>query len=120
RAEADHARRAAVHDQPDTAQPWQGHARHAWTLGLSHPTGDSSWLFDPAEQWSPTATCAMTVLTADLRCRCWPSRRDPRAEEPCQCVGHLLHRGACLACTWEGPPRCDENEAAEDAADHAH
>lgn len=73
-----------------------------WSTSITHP-----------ERW--TTTCHMTVLSADTRCDC-----DERDDGPCQCVGDLLYRGACLACAWEGDPVADdENAAAEDAADHA-
>ncbi|MFE9553145.1 DUF6349 family protein [Streptomyces sp. NPDC006703] len=31
-----------------------------------------------------------------------------------------LHRGACLACPWEGPDRRRRDDAIEDAHDHTH
>lgn len=37
----------------------------------------------------------------------------------CMCVGDLVYRGACLHCSWEGTTRPSENQAAEDAHDHA-
>ncbi|WP_394329205.1 DUF6349 family protein [Mycobacteroides abscessus] len=53
-----------------------------------------------------TTDCRPIVMQADLRCGCH--------ERGCQCVGDLVHRAACLQCSFEGPVRLSENEAAED------
>ena len=58
-----------------------------------------------------TGVCRPTALTADLRC--------DHCREECSCVGHLVYRAACLHCPWEGEVRDGENDAAEDAHDHA-
>lgn len=73
-------------------------------IRLSH--GWHSW----RSAQEPTAQCRPIVMYADLRCNCY--------EPGCQCVGDSIHRGACLHCSFEGPGRLDENEAAEDANDH--
>ncbi len=73
---------------------------HAWTPCVTQT-------FNRAE---PTPTCRPTILLADLRCEHYRT---------CSCVGDLLYRGACFACTWEGPAGDSENAAAEDAHDHA-
>jgi hypothetical protein len=60
-----------------------------------------------------TDRCQPTVLQADLRCQ------DNAHSRPCQCVGDLVSRGACLGCDWEGPVQGTVALAVADAHDHA-
>jgi hypothetical protein len=80
-----------------------GHAA-AWN---SH-----GWRNDGCHPGKPTGECQPTVLKATL-----PGH--PEEGRPCGCAGGTKHRGACLGCDWEGPARDHENEASEDACDHA-
>jgi len=96
----------------DTWRTWYGRQgclrrSHGWNPGITHPD-------------TPAGRCQPTLLDVDLRCTIsdhWRSRSDNR--DPCLCTGHLLYRGACRHCDWEGEPRLDENQAVEDAHDHA-
>ena len=91
-------------------------AFHAWvkqygTFGCihrSHGWHPEEYGYTSVE---PSGGCRPFLLAADLRC-------DHHSPDCC-CIGDLVHRGACLACTWEGPIRTSENLAAEDAHDHA-
>lgn len=75
---------------------------HGWRVGMWNHVRERDY-------------CMPIVMDADLRCDC-----DARyADDPCLCLGDLMHRGACTLCDWEGPPHNDENLAAEDALDHA-
>ncbi|MFI6541452.1 DUF6349 family protein [Nonomuraea sp. NPDC050547] len=53
---------------------------------------------------------------ADLTAACRPTVLSRVVDEP---VWHQLHRGVCLGCDWEGPERRRNNDATEDAHDHA-
>lgn len=64
------------------------------------------------DQLQPTDQCRPSVMHADLRCH-------HEYEDRCSCVGDLVHRAACLYCTWEGDVHADENTAVEDAHDHS-
>lgn len=75
-------------------------------IRLSH--GWHTWWRQDQEH---TTDCRPIVMQADLRCGCH--------ERGCQCAGDLVHRAACLQCSFEGPVRLSENEAAEDANDHS-
>jgi hypothetical protein len=76
-----------------SAHAWQPCVTHMFT---EHPT---------------TPKCRPTIMVADLRC--------DHDSNGCNCVGDLLYRGACYGCTWEGEARTRENDAVEDAHDHA-
>jgi hypothetical protein len=79
---------------------------HAWTRSITHPR-------------NPTEQCRPSCLSADVRCNSTRHRWDRGEGVPCYCVGALVYRGACRGCDWEGDPRGRENEAVEDAHDHA-
>jgi N12 class adenine-specific DNA methylase/predicted ABC-type ATPase len=86
----------AAREDPD------GVVRHAWGIAITHPDGY-------ADQ------CQPTVLDAVLYCS--------HDRGSCQCVGNtLMYRGVCRGqgCDWEGQPRRHENQATEDAHDHAY
>lgn len=76
---------------------------HAWVPCFTAPDGY-------------TEVCRPSLLDAALRCAC---DSQPGSRRDCLCVGGLVYRGACLHCVWEGEIRASENEAVEDAHDHA-
>ncbi|KPI32307.1 hypothetical protein OV320_2483 [Actinobacteria bacterium OV320] len=72
--------------------------RATWSIGYGDP-GFSTHLGTPPEPSTRhTATSIHKIVTDAL----W------------------LHRGACLACSWEGPDRRRRDTAIEDAHDHTH
>ncbi|MFE1923365.1 DUF6349 family protein [Streptomyces asoensis] len=72
--------------------------RATWSIGYGDP-GFSTHLGTPPEPSTRhTATSIHKIVTDAL----W------------------LHRGACLACSWEGPDRRRRDAAIEDAHDHTH
>ncbi|MFD9791301.1 DUF6349 family protein [Streptomyces sp. NPDC059070] len=72
--------------------------RRTWSIGYQDPgfTGP----FGPPPQ--PSLRHTATTL--------WRAVADSK----------WIHRGACLACSWEGPDRTRRDEAIEDAHDHTH
>ncbi|MFI9157456.1 DUF6349 family protein [Kitasatospora aureofaciens] len=67
----------------------------AWEIGYSEPGFNGRQPITATERHTPT------FLDRSLR------------------TGHE-NRGACLACSWEGPVRRSRNQAVEDALDHTH
>jgi hypothetical protein len=77
---------------------WKGvtHVGRRWEIGITSPGA---------------AFGAQRTLVADGgRCRPTIENHD---------LDTHVHRGACLGCGWHGPTRRDENDAVEDAHDHA-
>ncbi|MGP8302030.1 DUF6349 family protein [Streptomyces inhibens] len=79
--------------------------RDIWRIDYGHPG------FSQHTPPGPTDNHQPTVIT-----RSWNQPAPHRPEE----TWPYLHRGACLACTWEGPDRRRTDEAVEDAHDHTH
>ncbi|MFD5428246.1 DUF6349 family protein [Streptomyces sp. NPDC127084] len=48
------------------------------------------------------------------------TRHTPTSMDRAVADAKWINRGACLACTWEGPERHRRDEAIEDAHDHTH
>ena len=92
------------------AEQWAEEHGHFDCIRRSHAWRDHFGEARSGRQ-QPTPTCRPTSLSADLRC--------DHYDDGCLCVGTLVYRGACLCCQWEGPVREGENQAAEDAHDHA-
>ncbi|SED60124.1 hypothetical protein SAMN05428942_2110 [Streptomyces sp. 2112.2] len=72
--------------------------RETWSIGYGDPGFTTQFGAPPEPSHQHTAT-SISKLIADAR---W------------------LHRGACLACPWEGPDRQRRDPAIEDAHDHTH
>lgn len=74
--------------------------RRLWDIAITCPGdegGPGGWVL-----------CTPTVLSRE-------KTEDDLSLDP----GYHLYRGACLGCGWVGSPKDDENDAAEDANDHA-
>ncbi|MFB7828880.1 DUF6349 family protein [Streptomyces hydrogenans] len=72
--------------------------RQTWSISYGDPGFTGPYGDPPAPVERHTAT-SLTRAVADSR---W------------------IHRGACLACSWEGESRRRRDEAIEDAHDHTH
>ncbi|MET8681732.1 DUF6349 family protein [Streptomyces sp. NPDC004647] len=80
-------------------------SRPIWRISWGHPG------FTHRTPPEPTTDHRPTVIK-----RRWDQPAPGHSDE----TWPYLHRGACLACTWEGPDRRREKEAVEDAHDHTH
>jgi len=81
------------------------------SIDRSHAWRPIDWRLG-REYLAPPGRCQPAVLRAS-------TSRSAASERCGHGGGGSLHRGCCLACDWEGPPREQENPAAEDACDHA-
>ncbi|WP_438470872.1 DUF6349 family protein [Streptomyces asiaticus] len=72
--------------------------RQTWSIGYGEPGFTTQFGTPPELSPHHTAT-SLSRAVADAK---W------------------IHRGACLACPWEGPDRPRRDEAIEDAHDHTH
>ncbi|MGW1064331.1 DUF6349 family protein [Streptomyces aureus] len=72
--------------------------RRTWSIGYGDP-GFTTQFDTPPEPAARHAATSIHKAITDTR---------------------RLHRGACLACPWEGPDRRRRDEAIEDAHDHTH
>ncbi|MEU9238549.1 DUF6349 family protein [Streptomyces sp. NPDC048385] len=72
--------------------------RAAWSIGYGDPGFTTQFGIPPEPSTRHTAT-SIGKIVADVR---------------------RLQRGACLACSWEGPDRRRRDAAIEDAHDHTH
>ncbi|MFB7742456.1 DUF6349 family protein [Streptomyces sp. NPDC056132] len=72
--------------------------RTTWSISYGDP-GFTTQFGTPPEASSRHAATSIYKIITDVR---W------------------IYRGACLACSWEGPDRRRRDEAIEDAHDHTH
>ncbi|MEV0444987.1 DUF6349 family protein [Streptomyces spectabilis] len=72
--------------------------RQAWSIGYGDP-GFTTQSGTPPEPSPDHRATSLSRAVADAK---W------------------IHRGACLACPWEGPDRPRRDAAIEDAHDHTH
>lgn len=81
--------------------------RRKWAINLTCP--GATWAGEETVGPGAYSRCTATVLAGE-------------EAEPEEGVGLWLHyRGACVGCGWvDARARASENEAAEDAEDHAH
>ncbi|WP_214327905.1 DUF6349 family protein [Nonomuraea sediminis] len=87
----------------DTQEPRGTRARLAAIHAAPQPARRGMWEISYGHPAELTDACRPTVLSRVV-------------DEP---TWHQLHRGACLGCDYEGPERRRNNEATEDAHDHA-
>ena len=85
-----------------------------WGIGITHPGG---W----GRPDEGTDECQPTVLSKDMRCRCWWNHRGGSDTFlKCQCVGDLMYRGGCRGCDWVAEQMwTSEHRAVCDALDHS-
>lgn len=93
-------------------------AREEWVRQYGHfdSVRVSHGWYENFTSWSTpeTAHCQAAVMSANLSCH-----HTSRYADPCQCVDGTVYRGACYYCDWEGGLRPSEEDALEDALDHA-
>jgi hypothetical protein len=98
----------AAHDRWDAAKTEEARVAwcQLWSIHITCP-GDSFGRRDQRAGPGDYQRCTPTVLDAD------------RVEQDGDLPNWRHYRGACLGCGWAGGPVDSENDAAEDAHDHA-
>ena len=104
------------HAAPGTACEGVGaHRGRRWQLALTAPRPTTVEQFGAYLLTPDGGPCRPTVEDTYW----WDhSRRDGRFTHESVRVA-IIYRGACCGCGWAGPTRVDENDAVEDAHDHA-